>query len=97
MSRVYITGNLENIKRYSGGRWNKLARNVRSNQSLDDNVVTHRVMDVADYPSAIKCGISFVVMEKSVYRIMHLKRLRISNYSVYELGTDEIGLIILIQ
>jgi hypothetical protein len=40
----------------------KLERNVRRNQSLDDNVVTHRVMDVADYPSAIKCGISFVVV-----------------------------------
>ena len=38
----------------------KLERNVRSNQSLDDNVVTHRVVGVADYPSTIKCGISFV-------------------------------------
>lgn len=67
------------------------------NQSLDDNVVSYLLVVVTKHPSVIKCGISFVVMEKSVYRIMHLKRLRISNYSVYELGTDEIGLIILIQ
>jgi hypothetical protein len=45
-------------KRIRWSRWNKLECNVRSDQSLDDNVVTHRVMGVADYPSAIKCGIS---------------------------------------
>ena len=33
--------------------------NVRCDQSLDDSVVSHRVMIVADHPSVIKCGISF--------------------------------------
>ena len=40
-------------------RWRMLARNVRSNQSLDDSVVSHRVVVVADHPSVINYGISF--------------------------------------
>jgi hypothetical protein len=34
----------------------KLECNVRSNQSLDDNVVTHRVMRVADHPNVFYYG-----------------------------------------
>lgn len=32
---------------------------MRCDHSLDDSVVNHRVMVVADHPSVIKCGISF--------------------------------------
>ncbi len=39
----------------------KLARNVVDDQSLDDSVVSHRVMVVVKHPSAIKCGISLVL------------------------------------
>lgn len=52
-------------------RWNKLERNVDGNQSLDDNVVSYRVVVVTKHPSVIKCGISCIVLENSVYRIMH--------------------------
>ena len=40
-------------------RWIMLECNVRCDQSLDDSVVSHRVMIIADHPSVIKCGISF--------------------------------------
>jgi hypothetical protein len=38
-------------RRIRWSRWRKLDRNVRSNQSLEDSVVSHRVMVVADHPS----------------------------------------------
>ena len=37
-------------------RWNNPDCNVRSDQSLDDNVVSHRVMVVADHPNVILFG-----------------------------------------
>ena len=54
-----------NLWAKAGRRWIKLERNVRCDQSLDDSVVSHRVMVVADHPSSIKCGISCIVLEKS--------------------------------
>ena len=33
-----------------------MARNVRSNQSLDDSVVSHQVVVVADHPNVILYG-----------------------------------------
>ena len=49
------------MKRIRWSRWRMLARNVRSNQSLDDSVVSHQVVVVADHPSVINYGISLVL------------------------------------